>query len=109
MIPIHLKHYLFLLIAAVLALNVSAQSFSIGNTTSTFFDSSRNRDVETRIYYPADSPGENVPVATGSFPVLVLGHGFLIPVSVSKLLGSAGARRLRTLPSNHRIGTSSKP
>lgn len=55
-----------------------AQPYGVGHTSAAFFDSSRNRNVVTEIYYPADSAGENVPVALGSFPVIVFGHGFLM-------------------------------
>jgi len=43
-----------------------------------FYDSSRSRNVETEIYYPANTTGENVPIASGDFPVIVFGHGFLM-------------------------------
>lgn len=55
-----------------------AQPFNIGHTTVGFFDSSRNRSIETEVYYPADTPGENVPLALGNYPVIVFGHGFLM-------------------------------
>ncbi|MBT4683993.1 MAG: T9SS type A sorting domain-containing protein [Chloroflexi bacterium] len=55
-----------------------AQAFNIGHTTMTYYDSSRNRNIETEIYYPADTPGDNVPIAAGSFPVIVFGHGFVM-------------------------------
>lgn len=34
------------------------------------------RDIGTEIYYPATSAGNNTPVASGTFPVIVFGHGF---------------------------------
>jgi dienelactone hydrolase len=55
-----------------------AQTFSVGNTSVVFYDSIRNRNIPTEIYYPADNPGQNEPVSTGTFPVLVFGHGFLM-------------------------------
>jgi dienelactone hydrolase len=58
-----------------------AQSFSTGHTAITFTDASRNnRNVAAEIYYPADSDGENVPLAVqgGTFPVVVFGHGFVM-------------------------------
>jgi pimeloyl-ACP methyl ester carboxylesterase len=58
-----------------------AQTFSTGHTTIVFTDASRsNRSINAEIYYPADSDGENVPLATlgGTFPVVVFGHGFVM-------------------------------
>jgi len=43
-----------------------------------FYDSIRNRNITTEIYYPADNAGQNEPVSVGAFPVLVFGHGFLM-------------------------------
>jgi dienelactone hydrolase len=46
-------------------------------------DSSRaNRNVTCEIYYPSNNSGDNVTVATGSFPVVVIGHGFVMSPSV---------------------------
>ena len=78
MIKTKLETYSVLLVSILVSANISAQSFSIGNTSITFHDSSRNRKIETKIYYPSDNPGENVPIATGEFPVLVFGHGYLM-------------------------------
>lgn len=58
-----------------------AQTFSTGHTAITFTDASRNnRSIAAEIYYPADSDGENVPLANqgGTFPVVVFGHGFVM-------------------------------
>ena len=76
-----------LVLNLLLALSSSAQ-FSIGHTTITFNDPSRTggfgsgggagRQIQTEIYYPATSAGDNVPVATGEFPVIVFGHGFVM-------------------------------
>lgn len=57
---------------------LSAQVYKVGHTTLTCYDSSRNRNIETEIYYPADTQGENIPVAQGNFPVVVFGHGFIM-------------------------------
>lgn len=53
-----------------------AQPFDIGNRTITFFDPERGRDIPTNVRYPATSAGNNTPIATGQFPVIVIGHGF---------------------------------
>jgi dienelactone hydrolase len=75
-----MKLKIFLVLAYLLMFfgNIFAQSFNIGHTSQVFYDSTRNRDIETEIYYPADNLGENVPVASGNFPVIVFGHGFLM-------------------------------
>ena len=73
-----LKSLLVLGSLLMITSNILAQSFNIGHTSVVFFDSSRNRNIETEIYYPSDSSGENVPLASGNFPVIVFGHGFLM-------------------------------
>ena len=60
--------------------------FSVGHRTITFNDPTRTggfgsgggagRQIQTEIYYPATSAGNNVNVANGEFPVIVFGHGF---------------------------------
>ena len=61
--------------------------FQIGHTTITFNDPTRNggfgsgggpgRQIQTEVYYPTYTAGENTAVATfPDFPVLVFGHGF---------------------------------
>lgn len=61
--------------------------FQIGHTTLTFNDPTRNggfgsgggpgRQIQTEIYYPSYTSGENTPVATSpDFSVIVFGHGF---------------------------------
>ena len=56
---------------------VSAQE--IGHTTFTFVDQARNgREIETEIYYPAITAGDDTPIAEGTFPIIALGHGFLM-------------------------------
>lgn len=62
--------------------------FAVGHTTITFNDPNRTggfgtgggtgRQIQTEIYYPAVSAGDNVAVATGDFPVIVFGHGFVM-------------------------------
>jgi len=67
-----------LIVLLVVSSITIAQSFNLGHTTITFYDIIRNRNIDTEIYYPADNSGDNVPIASGSFPVLVFGHGFLM-------------------------------
>ena len=73
-----LKRFLIFVGLLIFSANISAQSFDVGHTSITFYDSSRNRNIETEIYYPTDNAGENVPIAFGNFPVIVFGHGFLM-------------------------------
>lgn len=56
-----------------------AQVFQVGHKQQTFVDASRsNRNITTEIYYPSVTAGNNVSVASGQFPVLVFGHGFVM-------------------------------
>lgn len=61
--------------------------YQIGHTTITFNDPTRaggfgsgggaGRQIQTEVYYPSYSAGENTAIATfPDFPVLVFGHGF---------------------------------
>ena len=62
--------------------------FAVGHTTITFNDPTRTggfgtgggtgRQIQTEIYYPAVSAGNNVAAANGVFPVIVFGHGFVM-------------------------------
>ncbi len=72
------KSYVLLVAILCISANSLAQPFDIGHTSIVFYDSDRNRDIETEIYYPADNAGEDAPVASGNFPVIVFGHGFLM-------------------------------
>lgn len=67
---------LFLLI---LTTNYLFSQYSIGHYQTTFQDPSRNnRAIQTEIYYPATASGDNTPSASGQFPVIVFGHGFVM-------------------------------
>jgi predicted dienelactone hydrolase len=77
--PIKLTWALMVLIAlAFTPAILSAQPYEIGHSSTSFTDGARGRNVTVEIYYPADNPGQNQPVSSGSFPVLVFGHGFLM-------------------------------
>ncbi len=77
----HLLVFLFLAASSTLF-----AQFSVGHRTITFNDPARTggfgsgggagRQIQTEIYYPAASAGNNVAIAPGSFPVIVFGHGF---------------------------------
>lgn len=70
----------FIFFVALFVSNILiAQSFPIGHTQITFTDPARGgRSIQTEIYYPATSAGEGSLVATGTFPVIVFGHGFVM-------------------------------
>lgn len=70
-----------LLFVMVLSIRAVAQPFQIGSVTTSFFDAQRSRNVDCEVHYPATSPGNNTPFETGSFPVLVVGHGFVMTVN----------------------------
>ncbi len=74
-----MKKYI-ILIAFFVNVSLFAQTFQIGHRTHSPVDSSRSNRViqDTEIYYPANTAGDNVPVASGQFPVIVFGHGFTI-------------------------------
>ncbi len=69
-------------------LSVFQAQYAVGHTTITFNDPTRTggfgtgggtgRQIQTEIYYPAVSAGNNVSAATGAFPVIVFGHGFVM-------------------------------
>ncbi|MCH2022108.1 MAG: T9SS type A sorting domain-containing protein [Saprospiraceae bacterium] len=65
-----------------------SQTHSVGHTTVTFNDPNRTggfgsgagsgRQIQTEIYYPATSNGTNTNPSSGTFPVIVFGHGFVM-------------------------------
>lgn len=68
----------YILIFLLVSGGVFSQSLAVGHTTVAFMDADRNRTIETEIYYPAAIAGDDEAIASGSFPVLVFGHGFLM-------------------------------
>ena len=78
---------LTIILASILQLNAQ---FAIGHRQLTFTDASRsNRSISAEVYYPAATAGENVPLATGQFPVLAFGHGFAMTVSAYDVVWNA--------------------
>ena len=67
-----------LLIVFLLSISLIGYSFEIGHTQAEYYDLLRDRYIEVEIYYPADIQGENTPIAQGSFPVIVFGHGYMM-------------------------------
>ena len=74
-----MKNLLFTIIAFLFIYSSSiAQDFTIGFSSKTFRDADRgNRSINARIYYPID-PSNPSEIAEGPFPVVVLGHGFVM-------------------------------
>lgn len=53
--------------------------YQIGHTQITFQDPDRgNRNIQTEIYYPASTTGDDVSMVAGSYPVIIFGHGFVM-------------------------------
>ncbi|MBK6342081.1 MAG: hypothetical protein IPF41_05705 [Flavobacteriales bacterium] len=67
-----------LLALSALPTLAAAQPYLIGNRSITFFDASRNRNIATNLYYPGETAGGNAAVLAGEWPVLVVGHGFVM-------------------------------
>jgi predicted dienelactone hydrolase len=72
----YLYHFGLLLLPVAL----SAQPYAIGSMSMTFYDADRDRDVPCELHYPAATGGDDVPVNDGAFPVIVIGHGFVMTV-----------------------------
>lgn len=71
------------------SVGMAFSQFQIGTTTITFNDPSRSttgfgsgggpgRQIQCEIYYPAAAAGTDVAVSSGTFPVIVFGHGFVM-------------------------------
>ena len=74
-------------LVVLLISTVSWGQYAIGNTTITFIDGARGgRAVESHIYYPATSVGTGVAVANGQFPVVSIGHGFVMSYTTYQYL-----------------------
>ncbi len=56
-----------------------SQIYAIGHKQITYTDPARsNRSVPCEIYYPSNTAGESTPIATGQFPLIIFGHGFVM-------------------------------
>jgi len=73
----------YYLCVVLLLTNLLVQAlYPIGHRSVTYTDPARsNRSVSTEIYYPATTAGESTTVATGQFPLIVFGHGFVMAYS----------------------------
>ncbi len=70
-----------LILAAVLSAALPLSAYTVAQTNRTYLDPERdNRQISTQIYYPVD--GDEVRIkGREAFPLLVFGHGWLLPVS----------------------------
>ncbi len=87
-----MKNHL-LLLSFIITLSLNAQTYSVGHLSINFIDNTRSggtaisngvniagtgRVIGTEVYYPAIATGYNTLVADGKFPIIVLGHGFVM-------------------------------
>lgn len=87
-----MKH-LFSIFLIAIAFKLTAQVYSVGHLSINFIDNTRSggtsisngvniagtgRVIGTEVYYPAIATGYNTLVADGKFPIVVLGHGFVM-------------------------------
>lgn len=69
---------IFTLLICCFITSLSAQ-YSVGHVSTAFVDADRgDRSIACEIYYPSNTPGDNVNVASGEFPFVVFGHGFVM-------------------------------
>lgn len=72
--------FIFMLIQLVSITEMNAQ-YSVGKRTLNFYDASRNyREINAEISYPAVIAGENTAPVSGQFPLIVIGHGFVMTI-----------------------------
>lgn len=88
-------HYIItILLFMTSVLGVKGQTYPVGHMSINFKDITRSggysisggiststatgRDIGTEVYYPATIAGNNQPVASGQFPVIAFGHGFVM-------------------------------
>ena len=85
-----------LVVFCLLTFSSFAQTFPVGSRTIVFNDPTRTggtgsgggtgRQIQTDIVYPAVTAGANTTVATGKFPVVVFGHGFVMETTVYRAI-----------------------
>ncbi len=73
-----MRKTLLFFVFCLLTWAVMSQNYQVGHKQYNFVDPARNRTIQTEVYYPATTAGNNVPFAAGQFPVLVFGHGFVM-------------------------------
>ncbi|WP_299435782.1 T9SS type A sorting domain-containing protein [uncultured Aquimarina sp.] len=74
-----MKNFFFTLLAFTLMTTSAIAQYGVDSSSKTFRDADRrNRRVNARIYYPTTAQGNQYEIAEGQFPVIILGHGFLM-------------------------------
>lgn len=77
-----MKNCIVLLFAVCLyCFGAIAQPYHVGHRTINFTDTNRSRAIQTEVYYPADTDGDNVTITqlnTDKFPLVIFGHGFVM-------------------------------
>lgn len=69
--------YLSFLFILIFPLTSLCQPFAIGSMDAVVTDTTRsNRQIQLRIFYPAQTAGANTTPVQGQFPLIVFGHGF---------------------------------
>lgn len=69
----------FLTLTALLFSSLLLAQYEVGSKAVTYNDPDRaGRQVESAVYYPATTSGEDANIADGDFPVIVFGHGFVM-------------------------------
>lgn len=81
-----LKSKFFIAVSLILTTSITFSQTPVGYTTITFSDATRTggfgsgggagRQIQTEIYYPAASAGNDVPVVGANLPIISFGHGF---------------------------------
>lgn len=103
------KFFILILLSVFAKLQINSQTYSVGRMSINFKDPTRaggssitggiqmpgsGRDIGAEIYYPATNAGTNVAVASGSFPVVIFAHGFVMTFdnydNISNSLASKG-------------------
>ncbi len=70
--------FLLTFLTCILLQTLAFSQFQVGHQSFAFDDADRNnRNVWGEVYYPADTAGDDVPVANGTYPLVVFGHGFV--------------------------------
>ena len=76
------KFIAFIFFFVFIANFLFSQTYPVGYVYTTWNDPARSRDITCWVYYPGVSAGQNQTVATGEFPVIVFGHGFVMGYDV---------------------------
>ncbi len=70
---------IILMCTLLISIVAHSQTYTVGHSQITYSDPARaGRSIQTEIYYPAATAGTGVPVSSGTFPLIVFGHGFVM-------------------------------